>query len=130
MKNNARIKKTLKANNLYQEVIIISADSSCTFSAVVLLRIIRPPINRMVKATNAHEAITPAIGSGVPLFKKLTSADVKAPIPICILPNNADALPASLLKGASDNAEVLGNVNPWQLKKIKHKNIVLNNPKM
>ena len=55
-------------------------------------------------------------------------AEVKAPIAICTLPNNADALPAFLLKGARDNAEVLGKVNPWQLKKRKHNNMVVYNP--
>jgi hypothetical protein len=51
-----------------------------------------------------------------PLFKKLTIAEVKAPVPICTLPNNARHC-RHLVKGASESAEVFGNVNPWQLKK-------------
>ena len=43
-------------------------------------------------------------------------------------PNKADALPAFLLKGASESADVFGKVKPWQHKKIKIRKIVLNTP--
>ncbi len=57
------------SHSLSYDVINISADSSWTFSEVVLLRIILPPSIKMIKAQKAQEAITPDIGTAVPLFK-------------------------------------------------------------
>jgi hypothetical protein len=43
-------------------------------------------------------------------------------------PSKADALPAFLLNGARESADVFGKVNPWQHKKMKIRKIVLNTP--
>ena len=72
----------------------------------------------------AQAHITAAIGIAVPLFKMLTKAVEIAPIPNCIAPINAEAVPAFLEKGAKDMAEVLGNANPCVLRKIKIKKMV------
>jgi len=81
----------------------------------------------MEKLAIAQHAITPVMGRALWLLKKLTMAVESEPMPICRAPSNADALPAILVNGASERAEVLGNVNPWQLRKINIKSIVLNN---
>lgn len=109
-------------------MLIISAPSSCTSKRVALYRITFLPINKTQKLNNAHAAITPAIGNAVPLVKKLTSPDVKAPTASCIPPINAEAEPAFLLKGAIESAEEFGKTKPWQLKKISMINIVEYNP--
>lgn len=59
-----------------------------------------------------HAAITEAIGRGVCAFSIPTTADANDPNPICNAPMSADALPASLVNGAIDNAAEFGNVNP------------------
>ncbi len=72
----------------------------------------------MIKAVTAQAAITPVIGRAVPLFKTLTSAEVKAPTAICIPPNKAEAEPAALAKGAIDKAYELGKVKPCAAKNM------------
>ena len=69
-------------------------------------------------------AITPAIGSAVLLVRKLTIPEVNAPTANCMPPIKADAVPAFLLKGAMESADEFGNTKPWQLKKIRIKNMV------
>ncbi len=100
---------------------------SCTRVADVL-KITRFPANNTIKLNTAQAAITPAMGIAVSLCKKLTSADVKAPIPNCIAPIRAEALPAFVVKGAIESAEEFGNVKPWQLRKINMRNMLENNP--
>ena len=68
------------------------------------------------------------IGVSVPLLNTLTPPDANAPTPICVAPNNAEALPAFLLKGASDNAAAFGLVNPRQAKKANSMTIVYPSP--
>ena len=68
------------------------------------------------------------IGVSVPLLNTLTPTDANAPTPICVAPNNAEALPAFLLKGASDNAAAFGLVNPRHAKKTNSSTIVYPNP--
>ena len=58
------------------------------------------------------EHITISIGHAVPLWKKLTKAEAKAPMAIWIQPNRADVLPARLLKGVKATAEVFGKIKP------------------
>lgn len=77
----------------------------------------------------AHAHITADIGIAVPLFNMLTKAVEMAPIPNCIAPINAEAVPAFLEKGAKDNAELLGNANPCVLRKTQIKNIVEYKPR-
>jgi hypothetical protein len=84
-------------------------------------------MSKTVKLINAHAAITPVMGNAVWLLKKLTIAVVSDPIPICMPPINADAVPAFLLKGASERADEFGKVKPWQQRNKNIKNIVLNN---
>lgn len=100
---------------------------SCTTVADVL-KITRLPANKTIKLDTAHDAITPLIGTAVSLCNKLTSADVKAPMPNCIAPMRAEALPAFVVKGAIESAEEFGNVKPWQLRKINMRKILENNP--
>ncbi len=61
----------------------------------------------------------PVMGLAVRSFITLTMAETAAPILICRPPINAEALPAFREKGAKESAEVFGNTNPWQHKKIK-----------
>ena len=117
-----------KTGELY-EVLIISALSSCTSKSVALYRITFLPASNTQKLNNAHAAIIPAIGNAVPSVKILTMPDVSAPTANCIAPINADAVPAFLLKGAIESADELGNTNPWQLKKMRIKNMVEYNPR-
>lgn len=105
----------------------MSAHFSWTTFAEVLKITLLPAINTK-KLNTAQEAITPVIGSAVSLCRKLTRADVKAPIPSCIAPISADALPAFVVKGAIESAEEFGNVKPWQLRKINMRNILDNKP--
>ena len=56
--------------------------------------------------------ITTSIGTCVLLCNMLTNPEDKAPKPICRNPNNADALPADALNGASAIADALGNIKP------------------
>ena len=86
------------------------------------------PVSKTMKLKMAQHAITAAIGNALSVVKKLTIAELREPMPSWIAPSNAEALPAFLLKGAIDNADELGKVNPWQLKKIRIKNIVENKP--
>ena len=50
--------------------------------------------------------------------------EIKPPIPICIKPSKADALPAFFEKGAIESADAFGKVNPWQLRKRSNKMMV------
>lgn len=70
------------------------------------------PIIRTAKLLIAQMHITAHIGIAVPLLKILTSAVDIAPIPNCIAPINAEAVPAFFVKGANESAEELGNANP------------------
>lgn len=78
-------------------------------------------------AAMAQQAITPVMGIAVWFCKRLTNADVHAPMPIWMAPINAEALPALWPNGARESADELGNVKPWQHKKIKMRKMVLNN---
>src|ERR1700683_2441357 len=85
------------------------------------------PKLRIVKLVIAQHTITPVMGNAVWLLKKLTMAVASEPIPICIAPNKAEALPAVAVKGASERADEFGKVNPWQHRKMKMRNTVLYN---
>src|SRR5579862_1328214 len=50
------------------------------------------------------------------------------PKPIWTAPSRADALPATFENGASESADVLGNVKPWQERKMKIRKIELKRP--
>ena len=102
----------------------MSIVSSSTSLMVVLYRMTLTPNIKIQKLSVEQQAITPVIGRVVWLLKKLTNAEVNEPIPICIAPKSAEALPAFLLKGAIESAEELGKVKPWQLRKIKMSKIV------
>jgi hypothetical protein len=70
------------------------------------------PMSNIVNPNTAQPAITPVIGILVPLLKNPTNAAAKEPKPICIAPINADAVPASFLKGDIDKAAEFGKLNP------------------
>ncbi len=105
----------------------MSALFSWATSIEVLKITLLPAINTK-KLNTAQAAITPVIGSAVSLCKKLTRADVKAPVPNWMAPISAEALPAFVVKGAIDRADEFGNVKPWQLRKINMRNILENKP--
>lgn len=121
--------KTFLRIKIIYDVLIISTLSSCTSKRVALYRITFLPISKTQKLSKAHEAITPAMGNAVPLFKTLTIPEVSAPTASCMPPISADAVPALLLNGAIESAEEFGNTKPWQLKKRSIKNIVEPNPR-
>ena len=52
------------------------------------------------------------MGIFVLLWKKLTKTEAIAPMESCMLPNNAEALPADLVKGFKAKADVFGNTKP------------------
>ena len=68
---------------------------------------ILPPTSRVVKLTIAQANITPVMGRAVWLFRKLTAAEVRAPMLIWIPPIRAEAVPAFRLKGARERADEL-----------------------
>lgn len=78
----------------------------------------------------AQAHITAAIGIAVPLFKILTNAVESAPIPSCIAPIKAEAVPAFLVNGARQSADELGNAKPCVLRKTQIKKMVENNPRI
>jgi hypothetical protein len=53
-----------------------------------------------------------------------TPEEIKPPIPICINPNKAEALPAFLENGASATAAALGKPSPTQKRMIKRKTMI------
>lgn len=57
------------------------------------------------------------IGNAVLLWNRLTIAEIIPPTANRQLPNNADALPAFLVKGAKESAVAFGPVIPWPQKK-------------
>lgn len=88
------------------------------------------PINNTIKLVIAHVHITAAIGIAVPLASKLTNAVETAPIPSCIAPINAEAVPAFLLNGSSESAEEFGNAKPCVLRNTQIRKIVEYNPRI
>src|SRR5699024_8175654 len=64
------------------------------------------------KAVLLHRSITSIIVRAVWLSKELNMAVVTATIQICTAPIKAEAVPAFLLNGARDKAEVLGKTKP------------------
>ena len=80
----------------------------------------------MRQLSKEQVAIAVVMGRAVSLLKKLTNAVAVAPMPSWILPSNAEAVPAFLVNGARESAEVLGNIKPCQLRKMKNKPIVPN----
>jgi hypothetical protein len=93
------------------------------------MRILFLPIIRIKKLVTAQTHITAAIGIAVPLFKILTNAVDTAPMPNCIAPINAEAVPAFFVNGAKESADELGNAKPCVLRKIQIKKIVEYNPR-
>lgn len=71
----------------------------------------------MVSAVAEQHSMVNVIGVALSLVAILTMAELMVPIPICIAPNNAEAVPAFLSKGVSDNADELGKVKPWHARK-------------
>ena len=86
------------------------------------------PISKVANAPALQAAITPDMGKDVWLLKKLTRADAQAPQAIWMPPKSAEALPALRENGARDSADELGNVKPWQARKMKIRKMVLYNP--
>ena len=70
------------------------------------------PSNNTVKLPTAHAHITADIGMAVPLFNILTKAVEIAPIPNCIAPINAEAVPAFFEKGANEKLKNWEMQNP------------------
>ena len=63
--------------------------------------------------------IPKTIGNVVPLCKRLTSAEIPAPVIIWINPINAEALPALYVNGAKAKAVQFGTNNPSENKNVK-----------
>lgn len=101
----------------------------CTSSVLLWPAIILLPINKTVKLLTAQQHITTDIGIAVPLLKILTKAVETAPIPSCMAPINAEAVPAFFVKGAKQSADEFGNANPCVLKKTQIKKIVEYSPR-
>jgi hypothetical protein len=102
-----------------------TANSSFTLDNLIFLL----PIIKTKKLPIAQAHITAAIGIAVPLFKILTKAVEIAPIPSCMAPISADAVPAFLVNGAKESAEEFGKANPWVLRKTQIKKMVEYNPR-
>src|SRR5258708_38419772 len=83
---------------------------------------------RMSRAAREEMAMIVIIGGAVPLLKAPMPTEANAPIPICIAPRRAEALPAFLEKGARDRAAALGLVKPRQAKKTKIKKMIWGSP--
>ena len=62
------------------------------------------------------------------MLKRLRMTVARGLIPICVAPISAEALPAFLVKGASDSVEALGKVKPRQQRKRKIQAMVGNSP--
>ena len=69
---------------------------------------LRLPTKRIMSATAAVPAISPAMGEISPASKNPTPLDARAAIPICVHPSSADALPMLRVKPASASAFALG----------------------
>lgn len=82
--------------------------------AATAVLILRRHISNMNSASNDVPHMVIAIGVAVCVLYKLTTVEASAPIPIWVAPISEEALPAFLLNGASDNAEVLGLIKPRQ----------------
>ena len=66
----------------------------------------------MTSPTTAVAAITAKIGRLLDECNRPTPVEAKAPMPICIKPSSADALPIFLLNGASAIAAAFGKAMP------------------
>ena len=64
--------------------------------------------NRISSASAEVAAMLAIIGVAVPLLNTLTPTEASAPMPICIAPMIAEALPAFRENGASDKAAAFG----------------------
>lgn len=71
----------------------------------------------MMRAVAEQPNIVNVIGVALLLLTILTKAELIVPIPICIAPSRADAVPAFLSKGVKDKADEFGNVKPWHARK-------------
>jgi hypothetical protein len=65
-------------------------------------------MNKITNASAEVLAIMAIIGVAVPLLNTLTPTEASAPMPICMAPMIAEALPAFRENGASDNAAAFG----------------------
>jgi len=83
---------------------------------------------RMRRAATVVPVMMDTIGTGDLISNILTPKEAIAPSPICTAPISAEALPAFLLKGASDRAEVLGLVKPRQHRNRKSNTTVAASP--
>jgi hypothetical protein len=97
--------------------------SACTCTLMFLL-----PINKINNATIVVPVMIATIGTADLTSNILTPKEANAPNPICTAPINAEALPAFLLKGARDKAEVFGLVKPRQHRNKKSKIMVSTSP--
>ena len=66
------------------------------------------PITAITIVSPAHAAIIPAMGTLVPLWKYVRSADAIAPDIICMLAKDAAALPTFREYGSSARAPAFG----------------------
>ena len=83
------------------------------------------PAMRMIKAAKAVPAInvTMADAPTIPM-----PVEMSEPMPACRDPSKAEALPASLEKGASPRAAALGAVSPMESKKKKNRTSIAGRP--
>lgn len=61
-------------------------------------------------------------------LNKLTPTEANAPMPICMAPMSAEAVPAFFENGNSDRAEAFGLTKPRQQRKTKSKAVVSAKP--
>lgn len=89
---------------------------------------LRLPINKTKSASSVVEVMIRTIGVMESFTKRLTPKEAKAPIPNCVAPIKAEALPVFLEKGASDNPAVLGFEIPKQARNKNSIAMVSYNP--
>ena len=83
------------------------------------------PATKMAKAAKADPAIKATMADAP---RNPMPVEMSAPAPACIDPSNAEALPASLEKGASPSAAAFGAVSPMESKKKKNRTSIAGRP--
>lgn len=86
--------------------------------------------SKSTRVIKVQPNITAGMVIRVPLLKKLTSQEAITPAIICRLPNIADALPASKVKGFSANAVAFRLIKPSENKNRNTKPRVMAGPAM
>ena len=88
----------------------MTASPAVSTGAIIFLR----PIKKTIQASIADAHIIPASGMIFCALKEPTAIEASAPIPSCIKPSKAEAVPAFRANGAIDKAAVLGLATPTQ----------------